>query len=204
MKILIAEDESMSRFLLDTTLTKWGHEVIATTNGGQALEALQAVEPPQIAVLDWMMPGFDGAEICRKLRASTGVDSVYIIMLTARSEKSDMLEGLDAGADDYLTKPFDPKELKARLGVGIRLVETRLTLQKKVSELEDALAQVKQLQGILPICSYCKQVRDDHNYWLKVETYVAEHSEAQFSHSICPDCYRQNVQPQLDKLKFSR
>jgi len=204
MKILIAEDESMSRFLLDTTLTKWGHEVVATTNGGQALEALQAVEPPQIAVLDWMMPGFDGAEICRKLRASTGVDSVYIIMLTARSEKSDMLEGLDAGADDYLTKPFDPKELKARLGVGIRLVETRLTLQKKVSELEDALAQVKQLQGILPICSYCKQVRDDRNYWLKVETYVAEHSEAQFSHSICPDCYRRNVQPQLDKLKSSR
>ena len=201
MKILIAEDDVISRFLLETTLTGWGHEVVVKIDGSEALDALQVADPPPIAILDWMMPVFDGDEVCRKLRASTVSKSIYIIMLTAKGEKRDMLEGLAAGADDYLTKPFDSEQLKARVGVGIRMVEIQQVLHKKVRELEDALLQVKQLQGILPICSYCKQVRDDQNYWQQVETYVSNHSEAQFSHSICPDCYQKNVQPQLNKLK---
>lgn len=201
MKILIAEDDPMSGFLLKTTLTNWGHEVIATTDGSQALEVLQSDNPPPLAVLDWMMPVLDGAEICRRLRASSEAASVYIIMLTAKGGRKDMLEGLAAGADDYLTKPFDAEELKARVGVGIRIIEIQQVLHKKVQELEAALGQVKQLQGILPICSYCKHVRDDKNYWQQVETYVSSHSEAEFSHSICPDCYQKEVQPLLDKFK---
>ncbi len=204
MRILIAEDDPMSGFLLKTTLTNWGHEVIATTDGSQALEILQSDNPPPIAVLDWMMPLLDGAEICRRLRASSEAASVYIIMLTAKGERKDMLDGLAAGADDYLTKPFDAEELKARVGVGVRIVEIQQVLHKKVQELEMALGQVKQLQGILPICSYCKHVRDDQNYWQQVETYVSSHSEAEFSHSICPACYQKEVQPLLDKFKSDR
>ena len=204
MRILIAEDDLMSGFLLKTTLTNWGHEVIATTDGSQALEILQSDNPPPIAVLDWMMPLLDGAEICRRLRASSEAASIYIIMLTAKGERKDMLDGLAAGADDYLTKPLDAEELKARVGVGVRMVEIQQVLHKKVQELEMALGQVKQLQGILPICSYCKHVRDDQNYWQQVETYVSSHSEAEFSHSICPACYQKEVQPLLDKFKSDR
>lgn len=203
MRILIAEDDPMSGFLLKTTLTNWGHEVIATTDGSQALEVLQSADPPPIAVLDWMMPVLDGAEICRRLRASEAA-SIYIIMLTAKGERKDMLDGLAAGADDYLTKPFDAEELKARVRVGVRMVEIQQVLHKKVQELEAALGQVKQLQGILPICSYCKHVRDDKNYWQEVDAYVSSHSEAEFSHGICPDCYQKEVQPRLDKFKAAR
>ena len=201
MKILIAEDDSMSRFLLEKTLTGWGHEVVVTVNGDQAMKALQVSDPPTIAILDWMMPVIDGVEVCRKLRSAAQTSAIYVILLTAKGQRSDLLEGLTAGADDYLTKPFDAEELKVRIGVGVRMVEMQQALHKKVRELEDALTQVKQLQGILPICSYCKNVRDDQNYWQQVETYVSSHSEAQFSHSICPDCYQKEVQPQLDKLK---
>lgn len=201
MKILIAEDDSMSRFLLEKTLTGWGHEVVVTVNGDQAMKALQVNDPPPIAILDWMMPFVDGLEVCRKLRSAAETGAIYVILLTAKGHKSDLLEGLTAGADDYMTKPFDAEELKVHIGVGIRMVEMQQALQKKVRELEDALTQVKQLQGILPICAYCKQVRDDQNYWQRVETYVSSHSEAQFTHSICPDCYQKEVQPQLDNLK---
>jgi sigma-B regulation protein RsbU (phosphoserine phosphatase) len=204
MRILIAEDDPMSGFLLKTTLTNWSHEVIATTDGSQALEILQSDNPPPLAVLDWMMPLLDGTEICRRLRASSEAASIYIIMLTAKGERKDRLDGLAAGADDYLTKPFDAEELKARVGVGVRMVEIQQILHKKVQELEVALGQVKQLQGILPICSYCKHVRDDQNYWQQVETYVSSHSEAEFSHSICPACYQKEVQPLLDKFKSDR
>lgn len=201
MRILIAEDDPMSGFLLKTTLTNWGHEVITTTDGSQALEVLQSADPPPIAILDWMMPILDGSEICRRLRASSEAASIYILMLTAKGDRKDMLDGLAAGADDYLRKPFDAEELRARLDVGVRMVEIQQVLHKKVYELEAALGQVKQLQGILPICSYCKQVRDDKNYWQEVDAYVSSHSEAEFSHGICPDCYQKEVQPRLDKFK---
>ena len=204
MRILIAEDDPISGFLLKSALTKWGHEVIVTGDGSQALDVLQSDNPPPIAILDWMMPILDGVEVCRRLRASSEAASVYIIMLTAKGERKDRLDGLAAGADDYLTKPFDAEELKARIGVGVRMVEIQQILHKRVQELEMALGQVKQLQGILPICSYCKHVRDDQNYWQQVETYVSSHSEAEFSHSICPACYQKEVQPLLDKLKSDR
>lgn len=202
MRILIAEDEPISRRLLESSLIKWGHEVVVTTDGAQAWNVLQAPDAPNLAILDWMMPEVEGREICQRVRATSATSSVYIILLTGKGEKGDVVSGLAAGADDYVTKPFDREELHARVEVGVRVIELQQSLRKKVQELEDALTQVKQLQGILPICSYCKQVRDDQNYWQQVESYISDHSEAQFSHSICPDCYAREVQPQLDKMKF--
>ena len=109
-----------------------------------------------------------------------------------------MITGLQAGADDYVTKPFDHEELRARVQVGIRIIELQTMLERQVVELQDALTRVRQLSGLLPICSYCKKVRDDGNYWQQVEQYVSTHSNVQFSHGICPDCYAKVVQPQLD------
>jgi sigma-B regulation protein RsbU (phosphoserine phosphatase) len=204
MRILIAEDEPLSRRVLELTLAKWGYDVVATCDGSQAWETLQQEEAPQLAILDWMMPGLDGLEICRKLREAPATQSIYTILLTAKGGKGDLVVGLDAGANDFLTKPFDREELRARVQVGVRMVELQNSLAQRVKELQAALSQVKQLQGILPICSHCNKIRDDQNYWQKVESYVSEHSEAQFSHSICPDCYEQIVQPQLEQMMRQR
>ncbi|HEU4403323.1 MAG TPA: response regulator transcription factor [Candidatus Polarisedimenticolia bacterium] len=200
MKILIAEDDPVSRRVLEATLVKWGFEVVLAPDGSHAWAALQAEGAPSLAVLDWMMPGLDGPEVCRRARQEEGTRATYIILLTAKGRREDLVAGLQAGANDYVTKPFDQDELRARVQVGVRMVELQRLLAARVVELEEALSRVKQLSGLLPICSYCKKVRDDKNYWQQVESYVGTHSEAQFSHSICPDCFESIVKPEIKKM----
>ncbi len=203
MRILIAEDDAVSRRLLEVLLGGWGHEVIAEEDGlaaWMALEGLENENCPAVAILDWMMPKMDGVEICRKIRGSHRLTPVHIILLTARESKEDIIAGLEAGADDYLTKPVWKEGLRARLQVGMRIVELQSSLAGRIHELESALRKVKQLQGLLPICCYCKKIRDDQNYWQQVDAYVSHHSEAQFSHGICPDCLERIVMPGLAAL----
>ncbi len=133
MKILIAEDDPISRTLLQRTLSGWGHEVVAVANGDDALKILQNENAPPLALLDWMMPGMDGPDVCKAVRLRERYP--YLILLTARSEKDDLVQGLESGADDYVVKPFDPLELKARLKTGIRIV----TLQEELIASRDAL-----------------------------------------------------------------
>lgn len=201
MRILIAEDDPISRRVLEATLAKWGYDVIVTCDGVEAWQGLQSEDAPKLAILDWMMPGMDGIEVCQKVRETAALQPTYIILLTARGQREDIVAGLQAGADDYVTKPFDREELCARVQVGVRIVELQMSLADRVRELEGALSQIKQLQGLLPICSYCKKIRDDQNYWQQVEKYIAERSEAQFSHGICPDCYEKFVKPELMELE---
>ena len=132
MRILIAEDDPVSRHILNTQLSKWGHEVIVTTNGLDAWEALNAPDAPLIAILDWMMPGIDGVDVCRRLRQQQNDSPVYIILLTALSAKGKVIEGLESGADDYMTKPFDRHELRVRLNAGLRIVELQVSLHQRV------------------------------------------------------------------------
>jgi phosphoserine phosphatase RsbU/P len=202
MRILIAEDDRVSHHLLETTLTKWGYEVVSTTDGLRAFEVLSQPDAPSLAVLDWMMPVMDGAEVCRRARGLGADRLLYIILLTAKGRKEDIVQGLTAGADDYIVKPFDRSELKARINVGERILRLQAELAARVKELELALANVKLLQGLLPICCYCKKIRNDHNYWQQVDTYIADHSEAQFTHGICPECREKIVRPELERLKI--
>ena len=201
MRILIAEDEAVSRRVLEATLNKWGHEVVVTCDGAEAWDVLSREDAPLLVILDVMMPGVGGIEVCRRVRVKARAVSPYLILLTANSGKESVVLGLEAGANDYVAKPFDPEELRARVNVGLQMLELQKRLAQRVAELEEALSQVKQLQGLLPICSYCKSIRDDGNYWQRVESYIGNHSDVQFSHGICPDCYDQVVQPQIEEMR---
>jgi DNA-binding response OmpR family regulator len=200
MRVLIAEDDPVSRRVLEATLQKWSYDVTVATDGIDAWERLAKPDAPRLVVLDWMMPGLDGPEICHRVRGREDGDMFYIVMLTARSQPDDIVAGLDAGADDYVTKPFDREELRARVSTGQRIVELEERLADRVQELERALKEVKALSGLLPICAYCKRIREGEDYWQAVENYIEHHSDAHFSHGVCPDCYERIVKPELEKL----
>lgn len=148
MRVLIAEDDATSRKLLTRVLAQWGYEVIVTSDGAEAWAALQSEDPPPLAILDWMMPEMDGVELCRRVRESDTLSPLYIILLTARDAKRDMVIGLDAGANDYLGKPFDREELRARVNVGRRFAELNQKLLETHRSLE-TLARTDPLTGTL-------------------------------------------------------
>jgi CheY-like chemotaxis protein len=188
MRILIAEDDLTSRTVLEAVLKKEGHEVLAAVNGADAWALMQQEDAPSLAILDWMMPEMDGPELVRNVRSQQGERPAYIIMLTTKDDKSDIVAALEAGADDYLTKPFDTGELRARVDVGRRTIALQEALADQAEELRKALDEIKTLSGIIPICATCKKIRDDNGYWNQVEVYIRNHSDASFSHGICPDC----------------
>jgi len=201
MRILVAEDDAVTRKILAATLERLGWEVITASDGTAAwdtLETLDGENAPELVLLDWMMPGMDGIEICRKLRSTPGFEFIYIILLTSRSEKEDLAMGLMAGANDYIAKPFHPIELESRVRVGVRMVKLQRSLASRVTELEAALAHVQRLQGLLPICSYCKKVRNEANYWEQVDSYLTTHSDVELTHGICPQCL-EKLMKQVDE-----
>jgi PleD family two-component response regulator len=171
-------------------VSRLDHEVTSARDGEEALRILSAPGGPKLAIVDWMMPGCDGLEVCRRARGFPVDVPLYLILLTTRGDPDDVVRGLEAGANDYVTKPFHRGELAARLDVGRRVVELQDSLACRVEELQAALAHVKTLQGILPICMVCRRIRTDRQSWTRIEQYVQEHSDAQFSHSLCPECWR--------------
>lgn len=186
MKILIAEDDPVSLKVLQYALEALGHEVIAAANGADAWEAFDR-NPSRLVVSDWMMPGIDGLGLCQKVRARPETDYTYFMLLTAKAGKDNHRTAMDAGVDDFLTKPLDRDELFIRLRVAARIL--------------DFTTQIRQLKSILPICMYCKKIRQDRNYWQQIEEYVHSHTGADFSHGICPECYESRVKPQIAALR---
>jgi two-component system, cell cycle response regulator len=134
LKVLVAEDDSVARRLLESILKKWGFEVLGTCNGEQAWVAMQQSDPPEIAILDWVMPEMEGPQVCEKIR-ELGM-TTYVILLTARDSKQDVVSGLESGADDYMPKPFNPQELRARIRVGTRIVRLQRALAERIDQLE--------------------------------------------------------------------
>ena len=185
MRILIVEDDpAVSRFL-EKLLKKLGHDVDAASTGPQAWEMFEREHFP-LVVSDWLMPDIDGLELCRRIRETRRERYTYFILVTGLGGKQNYLEGMNAGADDFIVKPVDPDQFAARL----RVAERILGLQ----------AEVKQLQGLLPICAYCKKIRDEHDRWTRIEEYISQRTDAIFSHSLCPDCYHGRVKPEVARL----
>ncbi len=187
-RVLVVDDSKSARELLERSLAGNGYAPMSASCGAEALDLLAGAEAPALAIVDWMLPDIDGPEICSRIRQRTEAPYVYLVLLTARSERADVIHGLDSGADDFLRKPFDAAELKSRLRVGERVVALQRSLQMRVRELQVALDHVRKLQGIIPICMFCKRIRDDADAWHQLEKYLSEHSDAQFSHSLCQDC----------------
>ena len=147
--IIIAEDDAVSRELISALLSKWGFRSVVTQDGHEAMAAIRAEEGPVVAILDWMMPGMNGLEVCRRVRQMEKV--AHIILLTARASKESLVQGLESGADDYLVKPFDKNELLARIHVGLRILNLQNVLEARVAELENALLEIKDLRSHLSL-----------------------------------------------------
>lgn len=204
LQVLVADDEPVSRTVVGAMLKKAGYVVHYASDGEQAWQRLDSAAPPGIALLDWEMPGLQGPEVIERIRSKQSQTPTYIILLTSRDSSADIVRGLRAGADDYVTKPANEDELIARVNVGARVVRLQAALGDRVRSLEEALANVKALQTLLPMCAYCKSIRNDQNYWEKVETYFTQHSGVSFTHSYCPTCYDRFVRPQLEALEDAR
>ena len=201
MKILEADDDAVCRHVLELVLSDFGYTVTGCADGDDAWRELQKPDAPPIAILDWLMPGLNGDEICRRVRARQHGPPAYLIILTIKDARKDIVAGLRSGADDYVPKPFDYEELRARVQVGERIVRWQQTLTTRVAELQDALSQVNQLRRIIPICTFCKKVRDDQNFWEQVENYLARHLPTQFSQGICPDCHEVRLQLEQEAIQ---
>src|SRR5438270_540546 len=144
MQILVAEDNPVFQSMLKNMLGKWGYEVVLADNGERAWQLLQSDKAPPLAILDWMMPGLDGVEVCRRIRLAAQQRYVYVILLTAKTEQKDLVEGMDAGADDYVTKPFNTHELRVRLRAGRRILD----LQEQLLLAQEALREQATHDGL--------------------------------------------------------
>lgn len=179
MRILVAEDDPVSAKILQITLQHFGHEVVVTSSGEEAWQHFDQ-EPFRVVVSDWMMPGMDGLELCRKIRSRPKTDYTYFILLTANNAgRENSRQAMDAGVDDFLPKPLDREVIMMRLRVAERILEYT--------------TQIRVLKELLPICMYCKRIRDDHDYWQQVETYIHSHTGSNFSHGICPECFAKEM-----------
>jgi DNA-binding response OmpR family regulator len=189
MKILAVEDDKGSRALLRRQLENLGHEVIEAANGEEAWEAWLE-HKPRVIVSDWLMPKLDGLRLCQRFRAQAVEDYVYFILVTASGASArNRRAAAEAGVDDFLTKPVNTSELWMRLRVAERILTYTI--------------QVNRLEELMPMCSYCKKIRDDKNYWQQIESYLNERTGAEISHSVCPECYAKVVLPEIAKLKAS-
>jgi sigma-B regulation protein RsbU (phosphoserine phosphatase) len=188
LKILAVEDDPVARKILVQALRRLGYDDVSEARDGAEALALLEKEPARVIVSDWIMPGMDGLALCRQIRARVKSEYVYFILLTSReADIENQREATEAGVDDFLVKPLDLQELWMRLRVAERILRYA--------------TQVQQLEAFLPICSYCKKVRDDQNYWQQIEGYINARTGSEFSHSVCPDCYKQVILPELEALK---
>jgi DNA-binding response OmpR family regulator len=179
MKILVAEDDPVASKLLRYTLEHVGHEPVLAADGLQAWDMFDR-DPVRVIVSDWMMPGIDGLQFCRRVRERINTDYTYFILLTANhADRTNLASATEAGVDDFLTKPLDPQAIWMRLRVAERILAYT--------------TQINQLNELLPICAYCKKIREDDAYWTQFETYITNHTGSNFSHGICPDCYNEQI-----------
>lgn len=180
MKILICDDDPFSLSKTGGVLQKLGYQTQPAKSGEDAFAILSGPDAPRMAIIDWEMPGVNGLEVCKKVRAQKALAGTYLIMLTAKKQVEHLEEALEAGANDFMSKPFHQVELKARVGAGARILSL--------------IDELKTITGLIPICAWCKKIREEaKSEWVQLEVYLQQNTHATFSHGICPDC-RQNLQ----------
>ncbi|MHC5009337.1 MAG: response regulator [Planctomycetota bacterium] len=194
MKILIAEDDPVARRLVERTVGDFGHDAVVVEDGLEAWKQLQS-EDYDVVISDWIMPGIDGLELCRRIRTLKDHPFIYVLLLTARYARADIVEAIMAGADDFMVKPFDRELLRARLHAARRVVRLQRDHALRAAELRQALDEVKTLRGLLPVCSKCRRIRRDESVWQAIESYLLEHQDLDFARSICPSCYEKEGRP---------
>nr|WP_321465299.1 response regulator [uncultured Desulfobulbus sp.] len=180
--ILVVDDQPFYLEVLLSILKNQQFLACIADSGEKAVQMLEKLDPDLI-LLDVMMPGMDGLETCRKIKADRQKAEIPVVFMTALDSVEDKVAGFEAGAVDYITKPFHQAEILAR-------ITAHITLRRKSIALEKALNEIKSLKDILPICSYCKKIRDDEGYWKQVEDYISTHTDTRFSHGICPECLK--------------
>jgi PleD family two-component response regulator len=200
--ILIVDDNVNNVQVLGTILIDAKYRVAVAHQGRLVFEMLPKVKPDLI-LLDIMMPEMDGFEVCQKIKAKPAYRDIPIIFLTVKNETEDIVKGFDMGGADFVSKPFRAKELLARIHTHVTLMALQRDLKKRNKELEEALANVKTLSGLIPICSYCKKIRNTEGDWEKLESYIRDHTNSNFSHGICPDCAKSHF-PQFIKPTGSK
>ena len=188
-RILFAEDDAVTRLVVTAQLQKLGYETMVARDGVEALGIFRR-EKPSIVITDWMMPNMDGTDLCREIRKQVDARYAYVIILTALDRKAGYVEGMKAGADDFVSKPCGMEELNVRL----RVAERTLALQ----------AEAKQLEDLLPLCPECQRIMTEDGAWQQVESYIMRRTDAHFSHGICPACFEKHIKPQLDRYTSSK
>ena len=196
-RLLIAEDHDAARNALKSLLEWKGFSVTTAADGEAALKIMTSDDAPSIALLDWEMPGMSGPDICRALRSNPAGRYRYLIVITAREGEEDIAEAMAAGADDFVRKPFGVPEVVARIRNGQRTLKLERNLAARITELEHALETGRQLKRLLPICAYCKSIRDDSDYWQEIEQYIHKHTGSDFSHGVCPACMEKVLKEQF-------
>ena len=186
-RILLVDDEEMVLQYLSKRLKKHNYDVVTCSSGEKALEKVKALDF-DVVILDIILPGIDGYEVCRRLKSDKKTSGIMVLILSVRKKVEERLKGYEVEADDYITKPYDPEELLAKIRILLRLKTALDERDRFIYKLQEALSKVKTLSGLLPICSSCKKIRDDKGYWNQIEDYIREHSPANFSHSVCPEC----------------
>jgi CheY-like chemotaxis protein len=186
MHCLLVEDDNLNLTLLRGFLTRLGHEVTAVASGEAAWEAFSVSRFPAV-ICDWDMPAMSGIEVCKRIRGMKGAQYPYFILITSFQGDEKFKQAMEAGVDDFISKPIDLNLLSVRLKVAERILEFQ--------------GQIGILKGLLPICMYCKKIRGDKQYWETLEAYIKEQTGADFTHSLCPDCYEEKIRPQLDSLR---
>ncbi|MEI6209563.1 MAG: response regulator [Desulfuromonadales bacterium] len=190
--VILAVDDDPGNIKIMTSALKDEYDIMSALNGHDAIDQLKD-HKPDLILLDVMMPELSGFEVCSIIKSDVAFADIPVIFLTAVDTQEAELEGLEVGGIDYLTKPVNLVLLKLRVRNHLALNEQRNLLKQKNEELEAALARVKQLEGIIPICMYCKKIRDDQQTWQQLEAYISNHSEAKFSHGICPHCTEEQM-----------
>lgn len=200
MMIYVLDDDAINLKLIKTVLNQAGFvNQTLFTSGKEMMEVIN-LNPPDLLLLDIMMPGVSGYDVLEWIKQDPTLSYIPVIMITAAALDDNMeplARSFDLGAMDFISKPFSNLELVQR-------VKSALRLEKQRQELEAAATQIRSLEKLLPICSYCKKIRSDNDYWQEVEGYITEHTDTIFSHSICPDCYETQVKPQMEKMKRER